>query len=63
MMSIRNHNSIGKTGDVNGARYREVPSPARTDGVGIALRHAFANNLVTDDFQGLLRELDHKTTS
>ncbi|MFT3968361.1 MAG: hypothetical protein QM690_21035 [Sphingobium sp.] len=47
---------------MNGSRYREVPSPARTDGVGVALRRAFdPAALEMDDFAGLLRELDRKT--
>ncbi|MET0240505.1 MAG: hypothetical protein ABW184_11480 [Sphingobium sp.] len=44
------------------SRYREVPSPARTDGVSIALQRAFtAHGDKADDFLGLLQELDRKT--
>ncbi|HEX7871509.1 MAG TPA: hypothetical protein VF475_01270 [Sphingobium sp.] len=48
---------------MNGSRYRDIPSPSRTDGVGVALRRAFdAPGGGTDDFTGLLQELDRKTS-
>ncbi|MCE7794973.1 hypothetical protein LWE61_00225 [Sphingobium sufflavum] len=46
---------------MNGSRYREVVSPARSDGVGVALRRAFAPGGDSDDFMSLLQELDRKT--
>lgn len=48
---------------MNSASYREVHSPARTDGVGIALRRAFGAGEGTDDFLDLLKQLDLKTAS
>ncbi|MET0360453.1 MAG: hypothetical protein ABW048_01750 [Sphingobium sp.] len=48
---------------MNLSRYREVHSPARTDGVGVALRRAFNPSQASDeDFKDLLRELDGKTS-
>ncbi len=61
MMTISNHNNNGEKAGMNGSRYREVHSPARSDGVGVALRHAFAANGGTDDFLTLIQELDRKT--
>jgi hypothetical protein len=47
---------------MNGSRYREVMTPARTDGVGVALRRAFAPvGNASDEFTVLLQELDRKT--
>jgi hypothetical protein len=61
MMEHRNINAnIGKIG-VPGPRYRDVPSPARTDGIGIALRHAFTLEEKAHDFSALLEELDRST--
>lgn len=47
---------------MNGSRYREVQSPARTDGVGVALRRAFTAGGSADDFLSLIQELDRKTS-
>lgn len=61
MMEYRHNKSEERTG-MNGSRYREVPSPARTDGVGVALRRAFSPVVGgTDEFTALLQELDRKT--
>lgn len=46
---------------MNGSRFRDIPSPARTDGVGVALRRAFAPVEGADDFASLLQELDRRT--
>lgn len=43
-------------------RYREVQSPARTDGIGVALRRAFASgDGVEEDFTALLQRLDRNS--
>lgn len=44
-------------------RFRTVPQPARTDGVGEALRKAFGRRPEScpDDLERLLRKLDRKT--
>ena len=46
---------------MTGARYRDVLLPARTDGIGVALRRAFnPSEGVADDFTNLLEELDRR---
>lgn len=61
MMSNRNHNTDGERGGLTGSRYRDVQSPARTDGLGVALRNAFSPSGDADDFISLLQEIDRKT--
>jgi hypothetical protein len=61
MMEYRNIKSNAERTGMTGSRYREIPSPASTDGVGIALRRAFAAPAGEEDFQSLLRDLDNKT--
>jgi hypothetical protein len=62
MIEYRNHKGNGERGVMNGSRYREVMTAARTDGVGVALRRAFAPvGNASDEFTVLLQELDRKT--
>ncbi len=65
MMNVGKHNSNGEKGGTSGSPYRDVHSPARTDGVGVALRNAFTANdgEGEDDFQKLIQALDRKTIS
>ena len=61
MTEYRNNKSEERNG-MNGSRFRDVPTPARTDGVGGALRRAFAPVAGSEDFTSLLNELDRRTS-
>ncbi|CAN5241969.1 hypothetical protein BH10PSE13_BH10PSE13_21100 [soil metagenome] len=63
MMEYHNINPHVEKAVVTGQRYRDVPSPHRVDGVGIALRRAFTLDSGADDFSMLLQELDRQTQS
>jgi hypothetical protein len=61
MSDYRNHKSEESSG-MNASRFRDIPSPQRTDGIGVALRRAFAAVPgAGDDLSRLLDELDRKT--
>lgn len=60
MMNYRNIKANAERTGATGSRYREIPTPASTDGVGLALRRAFAPNDGVEDFKGLIQELDRR---
>ena len=61
MMEYRNIHANSERGGMTLSRYRDVPPPARTDGIGVALRRAFATDGGDDGFLTLLQELDRQT--
>lgn len=66
MTEYRNIKANGERSGMNGSRYHDVPTPARTDGVGVALRRAFGIDRAGDgdgieDFQSLLSEIDRRS--
>lgn len=63
MMEYRNIKASMERSGMNETRYSDVRSPARTDGVGVALRRAFTPVGEADDFSRLLMELDRRTQS